>query len=145
MRRKNEEFAQALREAEVGLFFFAGHGFQVNGRNYIVPIDATLQDANEIDQETIATDALLQSMSAAAPDAVTIMILDACRNNPLLENLASSPHVRSRPLLAHPRAGLAEVRAGVNSLIAFATQPGNTASDGAGTNSPFTASLAPQY
>jgi uncharacterized caspase-like protein len=143
LRLKVEQFTQALRTAEVGLFFFAGHGFQSDGRNYLVPTDAKLQDAREIETETIATDSLLQKMTAAGPDNVSIIILDACRDNPLVEDLAKSPGARSAPVGARPRTGLAEVRAGINSLIAFATQPGNTATDGTGANnSPFTASLA---
>jgi uncharacterized caspase-like protein len=58
LRQKIEQFTQALRTAEVGLFFFAGHGFQSEGRNYLVPVDAKLQDAQEIETETIATDIL---------------------------------------------------------------------------------------
>jgi hypothetical protein len=143
LRQKIDQFTHALRGAQVGLFFFAGHGFQSDGRNYLVPVDATLEDAQHIQEETIAVDVLLQAMGTAGPDTINIVILDACRDNPLVEFLANSPGTRSVPLGARPRTGLAEVRAGINSLIAFATQPGNTATDGPGaTNSPFTDSLA---
>jgi uncharacterized caspase-like protein len=143
LREKIEQFVQALRTAEVGLFYFAGHGFQSDGRNYLVPVDAKLRDAIEIEAETIAADTVLEKMASAGTDAINIVILDACRDNPMVENLANSPGARSAPVGARPRTGLAEVRAGINSLIAFATQPGNTATDGDhADNSPFTAALA---
>lgn len=69
------QFIRALRTADVGLVFFAGHGFQADGRNYLVPVDAKLQDAQTIENETIATDALLQEMTTARPDAIRIAIL----------------------------------------------------------------------
>jgi len=89
--------------------------------------------------ETVGVDTILAQMQAARENKVNIVILDACRRNPLLEHLRHSPNVRAIGARAvKAKSGLAEIRANINSLIAFATQPGNVAYDGDGEHSPFT-------
>ena len=134
-RRKIREFAEKLVGADVGLLFYAGHGLQVSGRNYVAPVDATLRSEVDIDIELIAIDILLKQMEREAK--TNIVLLDACRNNPLARSLARSMGTRS----AAVGSGLARIDSGIGTFIAFATQPGNVAYDGEGRNSPFTAAL----
>jgi uncharacterized caspase-like protein/regulator of sirC expression with transglutaminase-like and TPR domain len=133
--RKLRDFATALEGAEVGLFFYAGHGLQVSGQNYIVPVDAELMTASALDFETVRLDLVQRIMERTAP--TNIMFLDACRNNPLARNLARALGTRSAAI----ERGLAPVESGVGTLISFSTQPGNVALDGAGRNSPFAGAL----
>jgi uncharacterized caspase-like protein len=131
------EFAQKSQGAEVALFFYAGHGIAVNGKNYLIPIDADLK--SELDVKigaAIEVDAALdQTMSDAK---VKLVLLDACRDNPFVGKIMRSARTRSTVV---PN-GLAEMKSGEGTMIAFATAPGQTALDGkAGENSPFTKAL----
>jgi hypothetical protein len=135
MERLLREFARRLEGADVGLFFYAGHGLQVKGVNYLVGIDAKLEAERDLDFETMKIDAVLAHMEREAK--TNIVFLDACRNNPLTRNLARTMGTRA----VNEKAGLAPIASGLGTFIAFATQPGNVASDGAGRNSPFTAAL----
>jgi uncharacterized caspase-like protein len=128
-------FQKSLSGADVALFFYAGHGLQVAGQNYIAPIDATLKAEGDLDFETVPVDLVLKQMERGTK--TNLVFLDACRDNPLADNLARSMGTRS----ASVGRGLARVGAGLGTLIAFATQPGSVALDGAGANSPFTAAL----
>ncbi|WP_395020924.1 caspase family protein [Dongia sp.] len=113
-----------------GLFFYAGHGVQVAGENYLIPIDAKLEREADVALQAVAASTVLQQMDFAG-SAVNIIILDACRNNPL----PSSARSASR--------GLAEIKATPRgSFIAYSTAPGSTAADGDGVNSPYTTALA---
>ncbi|MCB5205122.1 caspase domain-containing protein [Neorhizobium sp. T786] len=129
------EFAMKLEGADLALFYYAGHGLQVNGRNYIAPVDALLRSHIDLDFETVPMDLVLAAMERATQ--VNLVFLDACRDNPLADNLARSMGTRSSSVSR----GLAKIGGGVGTLIAFATQPGNVALDGTGRNSPFTAAL----
>jgi hypothetical protein len=133
--RKIRDFAIALQGAEAGVFFYAGHGLQVSGQNYIVPIDAQLTTAAALDFEMVRLDLVHRTMEREAP--TNILFLDACRNNPLARNLARAMGTRSGEV----GRGLAAVEAGVGTLISFSTQPGNVALDGIGRNSPFAGAL----
>jgi len=133
--RKVRDFSVALRTAEVGLFFYAGHGLQVGGQNYLVPVDAQAETADALDWEMVRLDLVQRTMERAA--STNIIFLDACRNNPLARNLARAMGTRSADI----GRGLAQVESGTGTLISFSTQPGNVASDGAGRNSPFTGAL----
>src|SRR5215813_5423771 len=133
--RKVRDFSVAMRGAEVGLFFYAGHGLQVGGQNYLVPVDAKAETADALDWEMVRLDLVQRTMERAA--STNIIFLDACRNNPLARNLARAMGTRSADI----GRGLAAVESGVGTLISFSTQPGNVASDGAGRNSPFTGPL----
>ncbi|WDZ81816.1 caspase domain-containing protein (plasmid) [Ensifer adhaerens] len=135
MRRSIREFVGKVEGADVALFFYAGHGLQVNGGNYMIPVDAQLRSNNDLDFEALPIELVLSAMERNA--RVSLVFLDACRDNPLAATLARSMGTRS---MAVGR-GLAKLDTGVGSLIAFATQPGNVALDGAGRNSPFTTAL----
>jgi len=128
-------FAAALQGAEVGVFFYAGHGIQVQGHNYLVPVDAELSAAAALDFEMVRLDLVQRTMENHA--RTNILFLDACRDNPLARNLARSMGTRSAGI----GSGLASVEAGVGTLISFSTQPGNVALDGGGRNSPFAGAL----
>ena len=129
------EFSTELDGAELGLFFYAGHGLQVAGQNYLVPVDAQLSSASALDFEMVRLDLVHRTMERSA--LTNIIFLDACRNNPLERNLRRSMGTRS----AEIGKGLAVVESGVGTLISFSTQPGNVALDGVGRNSPFTSAL----
>jgi len=133
--RKIRDFASALTGAEAGVFFYAGHGMQVGGRNYLVPIDAELTTAEAVDFEMVQLDVIHRTMERLA--TTNIIFLDACRNNPLSRNLARAMGTRSMEI----GRGLAPVESGVGTLISFSTQPGNVALDGSGRNSPFAGAL----
>ena len=133
--RKVRDFAAALQGAQVGVFFFAGHGLQVAGHNYLVPIDAQLSTASALDFEMVRLDLVHRTMEREAQ--TNILFLDACRDNPLARNLARAMGTRSSEV----GRGLAAVESGVGTLISFSTQPGNVALDGSGRNSPFAGAL----
>ena len=133
--RKVRDFSAALRGAQVGLFFHAGHGLQVAGQNYLVPIDAQAETADALDWGLVRLDLVHRTMERAA--TTNIIFLDACRNNPLARNLARAMGTRSSDV----GRGLAAVELGLGTLISFSTQPGNVALDGAGRNSPFAGAL----
>jgi hypothetical protein len=132
---KVREFARALEGADVGLFFYAGHGLQVKGINYLVATDAKLEAERDLDFDAVRVEFVLAQMEREAK--TNIVFLDACRNNPLARNLARSMGTRG----VAENNGLAPIKSGLGTFIAFATEPGNVASDGSGRNSPFTAAL----
>jgi len=129
------EFAATLRGADAGVFYYAGHGLQVAGQNYLVPIDAKAEAAETLEFEMLRVDVVHRIMERLTN--TNILFLDACRDNPLTRNLARSMGTRSSEI-GH---GLAQVEAGVGTLISFSTQPGNVALDGTGRNSPFASAL----
>jgi uncharacterized caspase-like protein len=128
-------FADRSTSADVALVFYAGHGLQVSGQNYLLPVDARLASERDLDFETVRLDVILRQLETGRDGKTSLVFLDACRDNPLARNLARSMGVRS------VRRGLAPVESGAGSFIAFSTQPGNVARDGAGRNSPFAAAL----
>lgn len=138
MDRTIRRFAQALESSEVGVFFYAGHGLQVDGKNYLVPTDAKLEDGTGLDFELIRLDLVQHTMERGTQ--TNILFLDACRNNPLARNLARAMGTRSASI----GTGLAPVESGVGTLVSFSTQPGNVALDGDGRNSPFSGALVQQ-
>ncbi|MBO0766977.1 MAG: caspase family protein [Hyphomicrobiaceae bacterium] len=115
--RRVGEFVVALKGADAGVFFYAGHGLQVAGRNYLVPIDAKAEEAALLDLEMVRVDTVHAIMERQTE--TNVLFLDACRDNPLARNLARSMGTRS----AEVGRGLAEIRAGVGTLISFSTQP----------------------
>lgn len=131
MRRAVVEFGTALQAGGVGLFFYAGHGIQHNGKNYLVPVDATIQGEAYIAVEAVDVNTVLAGMHEAH-NRLNIVILDACRNNPFERSFRSNS------------GGLASIDAPSGTLIAYATAPGRTAEDGAGENSSYTAALVEQ-
>ncbi len=135
MERKLREFARALEGSDVGLFFYAGHGLQAKGVNYLLGTDAKLEAERDLEFETLRLEAVLTHMEREAK--TSIVFLDACRNNPLARNLARTMGTRG----VNENSGLAPVAFALGTFVAFATQPGNVASDGSGRNSPFSAAL----
>ena len=134
---KVRDFARALDKADVALFFYAGHGLQASGRNYLMPVDARLQGERDLDFEAVSIDFVLKQMELEREGKTNVVFLDACRDNPLARNLARAMGTRSAAI----GQGLAQVQTGVGTFIAYSTQPGNVALDGQGRNSPFTAAL----
>jgi Caspase domain len=135
MDQKIRDFAEAIAGAEAGVFFYAGHGLQVSGQNYLVPIDAKLTTAQALDFEMVRLDLIQRVMERETK--TNVIFLDACRNNPLSRNLARAMGTRSMEV----GTGLAPVESGLGTLISFSTQPGNVALDGQGRNSPFAEAL----
>lgn len=125
-----QQFGAALADAEVGLFYYAGHGLQVGGTNWLVPVGANPSGPQDLDFQMVDAGLVLKQMQYART-RLNVMILDACRNNPF----------GGRGLRA-AGGGLTEMRAPSGTLIAYATQPGNVARDGEGANSPFSSALA---
>lgn len=122
------EFGDALRKGGVGLFYFAGHGVQVKGRNFLIPVDANIEREDEVAYNGLDANQVLDKMETAN-NRLNIVILDACRNNPFGRSSRSAS------------AGLAQMEAPVGSFIAFATAPGSVASDGQGKNGLYTQHL----
>jgi hypothetical protein len=122
-----------LQSADVGLFYYAGHGVQIHDVNYLVPIDANISREADADFQMLNMNLVLQQMdrSDRPGPRLNVVILDACRNNPFA----------SRALRSAGR-GLGVMQAPEGTLISFATQPGNVAQDGDGDHSPFTSALA---
>ena len=131
---KLRAFARAARGAEAALFFYAGHGLQVEGRNYLLPVDARLTEEVDLEFEALELRAFLKQMRSRA----NLVFLDACRDNPLAQDLARSMGASRSAAIGR---GLGRVDAASGTLIAYATQPGNVAADGTGRNSPFTTAL----
>lgn len=136
MRKTIRSFVAALKNTDIALFYYAGHGLQVNGKNYLAPIDAQLLHEEDIQFELVQVDLILAAMERNSK--TSLVFLDACRNNPLAGNLVRSMGVSRSAAVGR---GLAQIGTGVGTLISFATQPGNVALDGAGRNSPFTSAL----
>jgi uncharacterized caspase-like protein len=130
-----KSFATMLKGAEIGLFFYAGHSLQVDGVNYLVPIDARLATADALVSETVRLDVIQGVMEKGA--ATNVLFLDACRDNPLALNLVRLPGARGSI-----GRGLAPVAADFGTLISYAAQPDTLAADSKGSrNSPYAAAL----
>jgi uncharacterized caspase-like protein len=133
MESRIRAFADKLVGSDVGLFYYAGHGLAVDGKNFLAPVDAALKSEADVDFETVELNLVLKQMERNS--RLSLVFLDACRNNPLATNLATS----SRSLaVSH---GLARVEKAVGMMIAFSTRPEDVALDGEGRNSPFTGAL----
>ncbi|MBL4786431.1 MAG: SEL1-like repeat protein [Cohaesibacteraceae bacterium] len=134
--KKIKEFSKVSAGADVALFFYAGHGLQVDGSNFLLPVDAAIADETDLAFEAIDLNIVLKMMERE--DRVNLVFLDACRDNPMSRSLSRSMGTRSSSV----GKGLAPIDSGSGTLIGFATQPGNVALDGEGTvNSPFTTAL----
>jgi hypothetical protein len=127
-------FSDAAREAEIAIVFYAGHGIEVNGENYLIPIDAKLERDIDVEDEAVSLDRVLTMIAPAR--RLRLVILDACRDNPFLKTMKRTLADRAIGR------GLARVEPTTpDTLIAFAAKAGSTAIDGEGTNSPFTSAL----
>lgn len=140
MNAKLKEFSRILVGADVGLFFYAGHGMQVAGENYLIPVDATLKQESDLDFEAVKVDSVLKQMLRET--RVKIVLLDACRDNPLAAVLTRSMSPRSRSV-GGASSGLAPIDTSNmgGTVIGFATAQGSVALDGVGSHSPFTQAL----
>ncbi len=132
-----KEFNERMGGADAALLFYAGHGLQVDGENYLVPIDAELSEVGQLKQQTISLNDQLWMMSKKS--AVSIVILDCCRDNPFVRSLGRLREGATRSAVVSR--GLAEVVNDEGSFVAFATAPGSVAKDGDGPHSPFTQAL----
>lgn len=126
MNRAIAEFGTKLGPDSVGLFYYAGHGVQMKGKNYLVPVDADITDAASIPAETVDVEVVLAQLEGSP---MSIIILDACRNNPFKKTRSIGG------------GGLAQMDAPKGSFIAYATAPGQTAQDGSGANGLYTQAL----
>jgi len=130
MRRAIREYSETLRTSGgVGLFYYAGHGMQIKGVNYLIPTDAIMQNEFEIPDEAVAANSVLRALEEAGND-LNIVILDACRDNPFARSYRSAA-----------TRGLARMDAPGGSIIAYATAPGDVALDGDGRNGVYTKHL----
>ena len=131
LKRTVRSFGDRLQNGSTGLVYYAGHGLQVNGYNYLVPVNAIIQSEEEVEYECLDAGFILALMEARQT-RMNIVILDACRNNPFARSFRDS------------RQGLVGMTAPTGTLIAFATAPGSVASDGAGVNGLYTQELLKQ-
>ena len=135
MRRALREFVDNSREADAAVVYFAGHGIELDGNNYLVPVDAALERDVDIYDEALSLERVLVAVEPARQ--LRLVILDACRDNPFSRSMKRT--IASRTV----GRGLAKVEpTNRNTLIAFASKAGSTAADGDGKNSPFSAALA---
>lgn len=123
-----EQFTRQLGRGGMGLFYFSGHGVQVNGQNYLIPVDARISRESDIKYQSVQVDWVLDRMRDAGNE-LNVIVLDACRNNPYARSLRTA------------QAGLAMMQAVSGSLIGYATSPGTTAEDGPGRNGTYTKHL----
>jgi uncharacterized caspase-like protein/peptidoglycan hydrolase-like protein with peptidoglycan-binding domain len=130
------KFAERLQDADVGLFFYAGHALQVRGKNYLAPVDAKLEKESDLIFQGIDLELVLRLLEERP--RTSIVFLDACRDNPLARSLALGIGRARSQMIGR---GLAGIQSGVGTLIGYATQPDNVALDGKGPNSPFTTAL----
>lgn len=132
LKRAVVDFGRKLEQAgkdAVGLVYYAGHGVQVNGENYLIPIGANIRDELDVDIEGVRASVILSALERAG-NGLNIVVLDACRNNPFQSGTRAV------------RGGLARMDAPSGTLLAYSTSPGNVAEDGTGRNSPYTQALA---
>lgn len=134
MRRALRDFTEKARDADIAVIYYAGHGIEVDGTNYLIPVDAVLERDTDAYDEAIALDRILQAIEPAKQ--LRLVILDACRDNPFAKSMKRTVASRS---LGRGLAGVEPSKP--NTLIAFAAKGGSTASDGDNKNSPFTTAL----
>lgn len=128
MQQAVREFSRKIQGGAVGLFYYAGHGMQAQGRNFLIPIGAQIEAEGDLVLEGLDLNSVLEQMGGAQ-NRLNIVILDACRNNPFARSFRSYSQ------------GLAQVNAPAGTFIAYATAPGQTASDGKGDNGLYTQEL----
>lgn len=139
LERTIREFAIESRDADLSSFFYAGHGIAYNDKNFIVPVDARFADATALDFEAVEMDFVVKQMRYN--DGVSLVFIDACRDNPLANTLSRSLGFSTRSAVSRGLAGMDVRNAGKGLAIAFATSPGEVAYDGTEEHSPFTTAL----
>ncbi|MDB5598122.1 MAG: hypothetical protein JWN71_166 [Xanthobacteraceae bacterium] len=130
-----KQFAEKIKTAKLAGFFYAGHGLQVDGKNYLVPTDAKLERAADLNTGAVGLDYVMEQMDTE--QRTNLIFLDACRDNPLPQSINRTLDTRTASI----GSGLAQIKGAIDTMIVFATQPDNVALDGTGRNSPFTTAL----
>ena len=120
---------------DVGFVYYAGHGVQINGENYLLPTKEVFESEEDVEYNAVAVSKIMKYLTEVT-DQVNILVLDACRNNPFESNWDKTRNINDKGR------GLAKIPAPTGSLIAFSTDAGNTAADGDGENSLYSTSLA---
>jgi uncharacterized caspase-like protein len=128
MKKAIDRFGEQLRGGGTGLFYFSGHGIQVSGRNYLIPVQYTITSEDDVEYESVDAGRVLAKMKSAR-NGMNIVILDACRNNPFPSSFRSASQ------------GLATINAPSGTFISYATAPGSVASDGSGNTGLYTGEL----
>lgn len=123
-----DEFADYLENAEIGLFYYAGHGMQIRGQNYLIPVEVTVNSESDVEFEAVNAARVLGKMRQANTK-LNVVILDACRNNPFKRSFRTAEQ------------GLARMDAPIGTIIAYSTSPGSVAADGIGRNGLYTEHL----
>jgi formylglycine-generating enzyme required for sulfatase activity len=136
MRRVLRDFSEHVRDADIAVVFYAGHGMEMNGVNYLIPVDATLVRDVDMEDEAISLDRVIRTLEPAR--RLQLVILDACRDNPFLRSMRRTIISRS---VRSGHGDVDEKTLPPNTLIAFAQKAGATADDGTGSNSPYTTAL----
>lgn len=133
MRRAITDFSERTRDADVAVVFYAGHGMEIDGTNFLIPVDAALERDIDVNDEAIPLDRVMKMLEPAR--RLRLVILDACRDNPFTRAMKRTTLTRSIGR------GLASVDPGTSTLVAFAAKAGSTAADGDGIHSPYTVAL----
>src|SRR5215470_6512045 len=136
MRRVLRDFSEHVRDADIAVVFYAGHGMEMNGVNYLIPVDAALARDVDVEDEAVSLDRVIRTLEPVR--RLQLVILDACRDNPFLRSS------RRTIVSGSVRSGHGEIDEKTlppNTLIAFAQKAGATAEDGTGSNSPYTTAL----
>jgi uncharacterized caspase-like protein len=137
MRRMVRDFSDKVGDADIAVVYYAGHGIEIDGTNYLLPIDTKLERDTDVEDEAVSLDRIVRILDPAKK--LRLVILDACRDNPFQKTMKRS--LSSRGI----ERGLAKVEPqNPNTLIAYAAKAGSTASDGVGDHSPFTTALLKQ-
>lgn len=134
MRRALRRFSEKASRSDVAMVFYAGHGIEVDRQNYLIPVDARLKRADDVDFEALPLDLVMGALNGAKK--LKLVLLDACRNNPFAASM--KPSNGAKRSIGR---GLARVEPAVGTLVGFAAKEGTTASDGEGRNSPYTTAL----
>ena len=136
MRRALRDFSEQARDADIAIIFYAGHGMEMNGINYMLPVDATIERDVDVEDEAISLDRVVRTIEGAK--RLQLVILDSCRDNPFVRSMRRTIATRS---LRSGHADIDEKALPSNTLIAYAQKAGATAEDGEGFNSPYTTGL----
>jgi uncharacterized caspase-like protein len=128
MKAAINDFSKKLRRSDIGLFYYAGHGMQINSNNYLIPVGADISSESDVEFEAVNAGRVLGKMREAG-NRLNIVILDACRDNPFKRTFRTQAQ------------GLSQMDAPKGTIIVYATSPGNVAEDGQGRNSPYTKHL----
>jgi hypothetical protein len=134
LRRALRDFTDQVHDADIAVVYYAGHGMEVNGVNYLIPVDAKLERDIDIEDEAVSLDRVLRTIEEAK--RLRLVILDACRDNPLTRSMKRSASTRS---IGRGLAKIEDLTS--DTLVAYAARAGSFADDGAGENSPYTAAL----